>query len=212
MGFFSNIFGSRRAPADAANTQLHSQMPSGLPQQLVASQNATRRELLRVTLRDTLTRHGIPASWIAAEMLNTTSRGGERGLHWRLQIKHWDPRLPAHTVALQNALVKRVLAFDPMASQWLSGISWQFSLADESQCPGLPHPTSWTAQPRPRSEAIAPDTAGAPLQIGGAPLEARETRDERADLGQLLAARDADFRRHASGAPKTWASTEPAKL
>ena len=216
MGFFQSVFGiGRAAPAAQASSQMHSQMSSGMSQQLVASQNTTRRELLRVVLRDTLTRHGIPSAWVTAELLNSTSRAGERGVHWRLHIRHWDARLPAHAVALQNALIKRVMTFDPMASAWLSGISWQFSLADESQCPALPNPTSWTMQPRaPRVEPGAPASAGMPLQIGGATVDPRDTREAHADLGNLLAARDADFRKHAGaeGSPRTWASTEPAKL
>jgi hypothetical protein len=214
MGFFQRMLGlGRAAPPAPDSSRLHSQMSSmAASQQVVASQNTTRRELLRVVLRDTLTRHGIPSTWIAAELLNSTSRKGERGVHWRLHIKHWDPRLATHAVALQNALIKRLMTFDPLASSWLSGISWQFSLDDETQCPALPNPTSWTAPPRARRiERRSADSASTPLHIGGAPLDGR---DAQADLGDLLAARDADFRQHAAapGSPRTWASTEPAKL
>lgn len=212
MGFFQSIFGTgRKAPAAPATSQMHSQISSGMSQQLAASQNTTRRELLRVVLRDTLTRHGIPSAWIAAELLATTSRKGERGLHWRLHIKHWDPRLPACAVAIQTALIKRVTAFDPMAGTWLSGISWQFSLEDESQCPPLPNPTSWTMQAARAAPAQAPMADDGDVIAGPVHIAADGAR---ADLNTLLAARDADFQKHAGpgGAPRTWATTEPAKL
>lgn len=215
MGLFKSMLGiGRKAPPAApASSHMHSQISSGMSQQLAASQNTTRRELLRVVLRDTLNRHGIPSAWIAAELLTTTSRSGERGLHWRLRIKHWDPRLPLHAVALQNALIKRVMTFDPVASTWLSGISWQYALDDESQCPALPNPTAWTMQQRPARAAPvadAGDVISGPVHIG---MAAAAGEGAHADLDALLAARDADFRQHAaSGVPRTWASTEPAKL
>jgi len=215
MGFFSSIFGGGRSrPTTPPSSQMHSQISSGMSLQLAQSQNTTRRELLRVVLRDSLNRHGIPTAWIVPELLTTTSRGGEKGIHWRLHIKHWDARLLECTVSLQNALIKRVLAFDPLAANWLNGISWQLSLDDESMCTPLPNPTSWTMQQKPVrvAEALAPvevDVIEGPVHIGASGKQS----DARADLDQLLALRDADFARHADDktAP-VFASTEPAKL
>ena len=68
-------------------------------------------------------------------------------------------------------------------------------------------------QPRAqRVQAASEDVAGTPLQIGGAPLDTHDSVGADADLDRLLAARDADFRKHAPAAGRTWASTEPAKL
>jgi hypothetical protein len=220
------LFGAKAAPASVPSgpvSQFHSHMPSSSPQHMPVSQSATRRELLRVVLRETLQRHGIPAQWIGAECLTTTSRTGERGVHWRLLIKHWDPRILMHSVALQNALIKRVMTFDPVASAWLSGISWQFALADESECPPLPHPGSWTSEPHEarKAAAVAALQQGdatvieGPVHIASArqPAPAPSEPDPaRADLDKLLAIRDADFRQHADGDLPAWTRTEPAKL
>jgi hypothetical protein len=176
-------------------------------QQFPLSQNGTRRELLQVVLRDTLHRQGIPSGWLAGEPLTTTARDGTKGLHWRLLIKHWDERLVVHGVALQQALIKRVLTFDPMASTWLNGISWQFGLEDESVCPPLPHPGSWTSQ----LQANAGSADDSPLQISGVAV-APEADHAKSDLDALLAIRDADFKKHAPGESAAWTSTEPAKL
>jgi hypothetical protein len=213
MGFFQSMFGMGRGkPSAPPSSQMHSQLSSGMSQQLAVSQNTTRRELLKVVLRDTLNRHGIPTPWITAELLTTTSRSGERGVHWRLHIKHWDARLLPCTVSLQNSLIKRVMTFDPLAVNWLNGISWQLSLADESMCPPMPNPTSWTlnmrhaVQPEEDQEASADVIAG-PVHIG-----AKEP-DARAGLNDLLAARDADFVKHANDKTRpVFATTEPAKL
>lgn len=219
MSFIQRLFGAQTRAAAGPSSQPHSQLSSSLSQQHAASQSTTRRELLRVVLRETLQRQGIPADWIAAEVLGTTSRTGERGVHWRLLVKHWDPRILAHGVAIQHALIKRVTSFDPVASTWLTGISWQFALPDESVCPPLPHPGSWTSPP---IESALPMAAGAPdggviegpVHIADAARPQHETAIEnaRADLDQLLAIRDADFREHAASAAGTWVKTEPAKL
>lgn len=114
-----------------------------------------------------------------------------------------------HGVALQNSLIKRLMTFDPLASNWLTGLSWEYALADESRCPPLPAPRTWTAEPK-----LEPAVDLAPQ------LRARADADARKSLDQLFAARDDDFHRHAkrdapAGADATqpmWLGTEPAKL
>jgi hypothetical protein len=209
MNILTRLFGSRTErpaappPASVIASSSHGHhAPPGT--------TVTRKELLRVVLRDTLTRHGIPAAWIEAEVLTTTSRAGAQGLHWRLQLKHWDSRLMVHSVALQNGLIKRLMSFDPLASTWLNGISWQYALADESACPALPAPRTWTAEPRIEP---APKETAATRAAAAAAADA----DARASLQELFAARDEDFRRHAKGGDgeatqPMWLGTEPAKL
>jgi hypothetical protein len=150
MSFLSRIFGPAPSPVAALPAAAHSHLASGYAQQSKTAENArggTRRELLRVVLRDTLARHGIPTSWMAAEVLLSTSRAGRRGVHWRLVVKHWDERLMAHSISLQHRLIERVLAVDPLASDWLTGISWQLELSDEASCPPMPAPEAWAVEP-----------------------------------------------------------------
>lgn len=226
MGIFQRLFGGGAAPKNSApssqmHSQMHSQMPTSQPSgmsQFSASQNQTRRELLRVVLRETLHRQGIPPTWIVAETLNSTSRTGEKTIHWRLHVKHWDTRLMTHAVGLQHALIKRLMTFDPMTANWLSGISWQFSLEDESLCPALPHPGSWTADPQEKQAqaAAAQQAAGGAGDVIAGPVRIADTapaqkEDARADLEQLFAIRDQDFRLN-SAKTSTWERTEPAGL
>lgn len=208
MSFLSRLLGLARAPAPSlrTNSQPHSQLVSTHSQQhsvgLQGSQNSTRRELLRVVLRDTLNRHGIPSAWVSAEMLLATSRSRDPGIHWRIVIKHWDPRLMTHGVAFQQALIKRVMSFDPMAASWLSGISWQFALPDESVCPPMPHPGIWTTDPQEAQDTSPSPMSGpsgdvitGPVRIADA--EADAVAQTRADLERLMALREDDFKRHA---------------
>ena len=86
MSLIDLLFGRPRP--SATHSQPHSHIGSAHSHMSKNPTVATRREMLRVVLRDTLTRHGIPASWITAEMLVATSRGRDPGLHWRLVVKH----------------------------------------------------------------------------------------------------------------------------
>jgi hypothetical protein len=222
MGFLARLFGG--SPSRAGDSRSHSQLATGGSKGGVATQNATRRELLRIALGETLQRHGIPASWITAEVLSAISRAGATGIHWRLLVRHWDPQLMIHTVALQNRLMGRVQMLDPHAESWLMGISWQFALRDESACPDLPHPGSWTAEPRPArgpSRLPVPEGGSAGVIAGPVRVHTGMASDIRADLEQLMAIRDADMRARqidrAEGAgheatQPMYMKTEPDKL
>jgi hypothetical protein len=232
MSFLRQLFGREDAKAAQASRMFSQFGPEVLQDQKASAADvaAARREMMRTVLRKTLTRHGIPASWIGAEMLVATSRGREAGMHWRLLIKHWDPRLLTHAVALQNSLVVRLLGYDPLAADWLMGISWQFALPDEASCPALPQPGFWTAGHRPLTVApplpddppeASADVIAGPVRIG-TPEASRpaehgqpETRDSvRHDLDKLLAIRDAEMQRY-GGTEATrpmYLKTEPQPL
>ena len=178
MSILTHLFGSRRQQPPPASVSPGSHLESSTQAASASPANiATRRELLRVVLRDTLTRHGIPAGWIGAEVLTSTSRNGAHGVHWRLQVKHWDERLMVHSVALQNNLIKRLMAFDPMASSWLTGISWQFALADESMCPPLPPARVWTAEPKMSPWTVQPSTPGVVHAVEPEAVDGDETTE-----------------------------------
>jgi hypothetical protein len=193
MSLMSRLFGTPRPAASAAPP------PNSRPSQVpVTSLSATRKELLRVVLRDTLIKHGIPADWLGAEMLATSGGGREPGMHLRLLVRHWDPRLLTYSVAFQNSFRQRMAVFDPTALNWFSGISWQLSLGDESACPRMPDPALWTTAPQ--------DKPADPAPAPSAPAN-----DARAELERLFAQADAD--RASTAAPTAaFAKTEPAGL
>jgi hypothetical protein len=211
MSFLANLFarpGHRTAARSATASRPPSHLPSGLNSQQspgpAATQNGVRKELLRVVLRDTLNRNGIPTAWIGIDLLVATARGREPTIHARLLIKHWDPRLLVHGPALQEHFQKRVVMLDPLAPTWLQGISWQFALTrgEAAECPPMPPPGIWTASP----DAAAPETPPA--------AEPDLKADARADLERLFAIRDQDLEAHAQvqGAGPQFAATEPAGL
>jgi hypothetical protein len=216
-----NGFGFGRGRSEAPPLSQFGPPPSQMGAS--GSQGRSRRELLRVVLRDTLHRHGIPAAWFDAEVLVSTSRAGERGIHWRLVVKNPDPRLLTYAVALQHALVKRLTTFDPLAPAWLTGISWQYALPDGTPSPALPHPGTWKDPLAKVSNVVQPEPpggasdviAGPTLSERAAQQARRHSMDTRADLHGRFAVRDAHFKRHGKGEDATqpmFLGTEPAKL
>lgn len=235
MSFLARLFTPAR-PAQAAPASVG---PAS-SQNLSTSINGTRRELLRVVLRDTLGKHGIPAAWITCEMLVASGKGRELGMHMRLIIKHWDPRLLAHGVAFQKSLRARLASFDPMANHWFMGVSWQFALVDDSACPQMPEASIWTVP----ASSMAAHQAMSADQINIAPVmvpvvassallpstQARSiapiavtTTDRMAELNRMFGEGDARHKRYADGpadgsAPNFEAtqpmfqSTQPAPL
>jgi hypothetical protein len=142
----------------------------------------TRRELMRVVLRDVVARHGIPSHWLSGELVPVPVPGQPQRppmLHLRVVIRHWDPRLLECTVALQQHLRERACMYDPACEQWLQGISWQFDLPSTGVCPDMPDPQVWKTPP------------GGALTGTAAPRrENQATRDRKAELHRMLSAND----------------------
>ena len=174
------------------------------------SAHSVRKDVLKVVMRETLQRNGIPDSWVSADLLRTNSNARkEPGIHVRFLVKHWDERLMQYGVAFEQEFYQRLMAMDPLAANWLMGFSWQFAMEDFTRCPGLPHPGSWTAPPQ---EDTAPGEDKPITRAGdiieGPVLIPQPREDVRADLDRLLALRDEDMKRHGDG----FAATRPVQL
>jgi len=228
MGWMDRIFpgrtahvgGSTKPPTSVSPEGDHSQLEHSqltrTPQQsqFRASQSsapttphAARKDLLRLVLRDTLQRNGIPTGWIGAEVLRATSRNREPGVHVRFLIREWDTRLLEHGVAIEDNYRKRLLAMDPESPQWLMGISWQFAMEDRSRCPALPHPGWWTSEPH---EAV--HGGGATPERGADVIEGPvHIGNTKADLDQMLADNDAEAEK-GRATSRSFAATQPLKL
>lgn len=116
----------------------------------------SRRDLLRMAVRDTLSKHGIPSHWIAAEVQVTSGTGGNRGMHLRLVMREWHPELLIYAVSLQRAVQARLLRLDPLCAQWVTGVTWKFNLVDDSTCPPLPSARHWGAVPKHETRTFEP--------------------------------------------------------
>lgn len=190
-----------RPPANSTQFEASQVSPGSL--------HSVRKDLLKLTLRETLTRNGIPQAWLSADMLRTTNPKREQGIHVRFLVRAWEPRLLLHGPALEQEFIQRLLLLDPQAADWLMGFSWQFALPDTSACPPLPPSASWLAPP-PHSEPAPLARTTKPADIIEGPVVIPRTSDEvRADLEQLL--RDGDAKHPAQGGDQ-FAPTRPAHL
>jgi hypothetical protein len=113
---------------------------------------ATRRELVGMAVRDVLRANGLYQECIEAETLNSSARNRtEKGIHLRLVLKSWDLRMLPYLQSIQLLVHARVCRLDPLATHWLTGISWRFALDSDATIPALPPPAFW---------ATAADAAG----------------------------------------------------
>lgn len=109
------------------------------------SESGMRRQLIHVLLRDALRRHGINPAWIDCQILIVSSRSRGAGMYVRLVVRHWDESLVRYLVAFQKALQSDVLRFEPRASEWLHGISWQLEPENEFPYMVMPDKSFWQA-------------------------------------------------------------------
>ncbi len=149
-----NFFRHSVSP-DAADSRL---MPHSVPQTAPPSikpPTVIQRELVRVVLKDTLRRHGIPFDWLACEV--TTVPNGPQGeeLHIQLVVLQWQELLLRYARALELQLLRGLDRFEPTVEHAKKcTITWRFS--PECGCPFtvLPPPVVWAhdAAPPPVAE------------------------------------------------------------
>ncbi|MDO8387843.1 MAG: hypothetical protein Q7T13_15795 [Polaromonas sp.] len=203
------------------------------------SDNATRRQLVQMMLRDGLRKHGIPPGWVECRILVVNSRSRGQGLYLNLVMRHWDMLLLTYAHAFQQQLLSAITEFEPQASVWLHGISWELDVGDTCPYLDMPDPSIWVdilasdlpaprAAPAPAPAAAAakpvpapeftPVPVAAPAPPAAAPAPApiaavsEEDADVLADLERMFAIRDANIRQQ--GAPDTpvdFQNTEPSQ-
>lgn len=210
LGRPASVHSSSRVTSGTGNTQQFAASQAAGP----ADTHTERKDLLKSAMHEMLQGNGIPESWLSADLLRTSSANRGQGIHVRLLVKHWEPRLMLHGVAIEQDFYRRLMALDPQASDWLMGFSWQFSLGDLARCPPLPRPGSWTSPPPVRAQgpvdAAPTTTAGGVIEGPAMPPQSQE--EVRADLDRLLALRDDDARRHHGAGTDGFAPTQPVSL
>ncbi|MBA3592809.1 MAG: hypothetical protein H0W47_03290 [Polaromonas sp.] len=180
------------------------------------SDNATRRQLVQMMMRDGLRKHGIPPGWVDCRILMVNSRSRGQGLYLILVMRHWDMLLLTYAHAFQQQLLAAITEFEPQASVWLHGVSWELDVGDSCPYQDMPDASIWLdllapdiPVPAPR-EAVAAPVADAP--IADAPVSEEEAEVLR-DLERMFAIRDANIREQGSPdtAPVDFQNTETSQ-
>ena len=177
MSLIKRIFGTTRQVDLPAPAQIDPVPDTRVPE--LETQASTRRELVRVMVRDTQRAAGIPDGWIESQVMLELSRG-QTFVHLRLIVRHWDKRLVKYSVAFQRKVLSEIERFEPDARQWIGSITWLYP--DDSDCPHLqlPDPATWS-----RVEVVD--------------IEIDDVQD---DIAQLFAVRDANMAAPAGGTPR----------
>ena len=185
------------------------------------SEIGMRSQLIHVLLRDALRRHGLPSHWIECQILQVASRRLGPGISVRLIVRHWDDRLMQYLMAFESAFLTDVQRFEPNASQWLHGISWQIQPLNACPYTEMPDKAVWLSSPSlaPVNEPtpvsaraeLVPNTARLAFEATQ-PLE--EARDPALnDIQRLFAIRDQEIARASkTGDQAEFAPTEPSIL
>ncbi len=185
-------------PDDFAVSRMMADSPATIED---GSDNALRRQLVHVLLRDALRRHGIPPSWIECQMLLVSSRSRGPGMYVRMVVKHWDSRLMDYALAFEKTLVADIIRFEPKADEWLHGISWQLDYENSSPFTALPPKSFW----RIADLAEIADAGGPDSQTGQTATSA-ELERAAAAVRQANATRRAAPSRTGTASPATAAT------
>jgi hypothetical protein len=200
MGLMQKLFGGRAAASvpEPPPSRSHASSRLGPDSSSLPPSTALRRELLRLALRQSLTRHGIPTSWIVVQPVDVRDRDGTPGVHIRLLLQHWEPRLLPYTLSFQHEMQQRVLAVEPHAAGWLRGFSWLYAAGPAAPIP-MPDPATWAVNSAPKEPP--------PVQLE--PPSSGPPRKSKEELARLFAQQDRSKSRHddvdfAPTQPVTW--------
>jgi len=192
MGLLKNIFGGdrkkeKREGAGEPDSR-YRETESSINH--LGSENAPRRELVQVVLRDNMRRHGIPSDWIDCRILSVMTRKQKTGMHVQFIVKKGEDRLLSYIHPFQDSFWLELEKFDSRPHDWLFSLGWQFegqAARPMTAIPGLidgwdpaDHQTEHDTQP---SELDAPEVDTQPPESDPGEIES--------DLAQLYAIRDA---------------------
>lgn len=173
MGLMKKIFGGRtQARSPGASTQFaESQNATSLDK--TKSRNAPRRELVKLVLRETMRKHGIPSDWIDCRALSVLTRQHKSGMHVQFMVRKADQQLLPYVHAFQESFWEQILRMDPHARDWLFSVGWEFYGKAQQGFSGMPDPTSW-------------DTGGDTQTMEGDTLPPERDGDEEQPAGEAV--------------------------
>ena len=158
----------------------------GGPDSDPAARTAVRRELVQVTLRETMRRHAVPSDWLEVRMLPVVSRRKRSGLHVQLVVRQGQGSLLTYIPSFQSSFMAEIEKFDPRAWEWLLSISWQFAAITSTSAGEMPSASDWRVTAPGAAPAAAHEAPPAAAASGPTVED-----DVEEDLQALFAIRDA---------------------
>jgi len=151
-----NFFRSS-VPTDAADSRPvpHAAAPPPPPSPSIKPHADLQRELVRVVLKDTLRRNGIPSEWLGCEVTTVTNGAQGEELQIQLVLLQWHELLLRYARALELQLLRGLDRFEPAVDHTKKcTITWRFSPECGSPFTVMPPPVVWAheADPSPVAE------------------------------------------------------------
>ena len=127
MGLIKKIFGADKGSSDSMQFRESKSAPMGQPSVgRTVSENAPRRDLVQVVLRETMRKHGIPTDWIDCRTLSVLTRQHKQGMHVQFIVRKGDEQLLLYVHAFQASFWHQIERFEPHVRDWLFSVAWQF--------------------------------------------------------------------------------------
>lgn len=174
-----SFLGLGRSKSDKSDS---AEGPDTVPQ--IGQLSGTQREMVRFALHNVFKRHGIPADWIAGEIVPVHIPGHGEALLLQLEIMKWNDALMLYAPAIQQELFDELRRFDPDASRARYLFSWKFS--PNCQCPHtrMPEPGFWSALKPTAASARSPQgLVSHALPSSGVPAATQAADDADDDHG-----------------------------
>ena len=118
------------------------------------SQNAPRRDLVKLVLRETMRRHGIPSDWMDCRSLSVLTKHHKSGMHVQFLVLKGDHQLLKWIHAFQEDFWENILRMDSAANDWLFSVGWEFYGKSIQGFDVMPDPNSWEKE-EPPAQVIA---------------------------------------------------------
>jgi hypothetical protein len=148
MGLMKKIFGADKGPSDSTQFRESKSAPLGQSVGRTVSENAPRRDLVQVVLRETMRKHGIPSDWIECRTLSVLTRQHKQGMHVQFIVRKGDEQLLEYVHAFQASFWREIERFEPRARDWLFSLAWQFDGKAGRNFDGMPIPAAAAASQR----------------------------------------------------------------
>jgi hypothetical protein len=126
MGLIGKIFGSDSKPSSGATSSKFAEGHSQSVEGHTKSRSSARRDLVKLALRDTMRKHGVPSDWIDSRALSAVTRQQQKGMHVQFLVRKADQQVLNYVHALQESFWREIESIDPQARQWLFSVGWEF--------------------------------------------------------------------------------------
>jgi hypothetical protein len=155
MGLMNKLLGGKdKDKAKGPPSQLFEESQNATALEQTKSRNAPRRELVQLTLRETMRRHGIPTDWIDCRTLSVLTKHHKSGMHVQFLVRKSDHQILPWLHAFQESFWDQVLRTDPLAHEWLFSVGWEFYGKSEQGFHKMPGAGAW------KQDAMERDAGG----------------------------------------------------